>query len=252
MLARERQSKIIEITDSRGSISAIELMEILNASESTIRRDLSVLDEKGLINRVHGGAVSVYQIIRTTDEAIESRKSQNIEEKMQIARYAASLIEAGDFVYIDAGTTTELLIDYIDVRGAYFVTNALGHAKKLAAKGYKVYVPGGEFKVETEAIVGEEALESIQKYNFTKGFWGTNGITVKNGFTTPESKEAMIKKKSMENCKNRYVLADASKFDSISGIMFAHFDSANVITTQANGSYAKYKNVININPKERG
>ena len=73
------------------------------------------------------------------------------------------------------------------------------NAKRISDRGYTVYILGGEFKSTTEAIVGDEAVVTLDKYNFTKGFWGTNGITVKNGFTTPEIKEAMVKKKSMEN-----------------------------------------------------
>lgn len=102
-----------------------------------------------------------------------------------------------------------------------FVTNAITHAKKLAQKGCIVYILGGEFKTVTEAIVGEEAVSSVEKYNFTKGFWGANGISVQRGFSTPELKEALVKKRSMENCRECYILADDSKFNQISSVTFA-------------------------------
>ena len=166
---------------------------------------------------------------------------------MTIARYAAGLITAGDFVYIDAGTTTDLMIDYITDKNAVFVTNAVTHAKKLAGRGFTVYILGGEFKAVTEAIVGEEAVASLEKYNFTKGFWGTNGITRERGFSTPEVKEAMVKQKSMQNCKQRYVLADTSKFNQISSVTFAPFESAQIITTGlGQTAFKKCKNVIQI------
>lgn len=92
-------------------------------------------------------------------------------------------------------------------RQAVFVTNAIGHAKKLAEHGCKVYILGGEFKAVTEAIVGEEAVFTLDKYNFTKGFWGANGVSLQRGFSTPELKEAMVKRKSMENCRDCYILA---------------------------------------------
>lgn len=85
---------------------------------------------------------------------------------------------------------------------------------------------------------------TLDKYNFTKGFWGTNGITVKNGFTTPEIKEAMVKKKSMENSKEKYILADDSKFSQVSSIKFANFEDAVIITNAlSNDNYKKYKNI---------
>lgn len=147
-------------------------------------------------------------------------------------------------MYIDAGTTTELMINYIEAQDAVFVTNSLTNAKKLSEKGYTVYILGGEFKSITEAIVGDEAVFELDKYNFTKGFWGANGINVKNGFTTPEIKEAMVKKKSMENSKEKYILADESKFSQISSIKFGEFKDAVIITNKiSNENYKKYKNI---------
>lgn len=244
MLAEERFSKILSIIEEAGSVTVQDLMEELGASESTIRRDLNTMDANGLLVKVFGGAVAKNTNIRTQDENVDNRKLQNIEEKVAIAKYAAGLIQSGDFVYIDAGTSTELVIDYIKVMNVTFVTNSLTHAKKLSDKGYTVYILGGEFKSTTEAIVGEEAVETLDKYNFTKGFWGTNGVSITKGFSTPEVKEAMVKKKSMENCKERYVLADSSKFSQISSVKFSEFENATIITTELkNASYKKYKNI---------
>ena len=194
MLAEERFSRILNIIDSMGSATVQQLMDELDASESTIRRDLVAMDKKGYLTKVHGGAISNNSNIHTQDENFTSRQMVNHDEKEAIAKYAASLIKNHDFVYIDAGTTTELMINYIEAQDAVFVTNSLTNAKKLSEKGYTVYILGGEFKSITEAIVGDEAVFALDKYNFTKGFWGANGINVKNGFTTPEIKEAMVKK----------------------------------------------------------
>lgn len=242
MLAEERFAIILDIIEKQGSATVSELMKALDASESTIRRDLSLLNKNGSVIKVHGGAVSKKQNITTRDENVSFRQTKNAEEKLTIAKYAAGLIEPKDFVYLDAGTTTEMMIEFLNTTEATFVTNAISHAKKIAAKGCRVYILGGEFKSTTEAIVGEEAVETLEKYNFTKGFWGTNGVTPENGFTTPEIKEAMVKKKSMEHCKECYVLADASKFEEISSIKFAEFDAATIITTEYH-SQKKYKNV---------
>ena len=175
------------------------------------------------------------------------RRERNKGAKEKIAKYAAGLIEPGDFVYIDAGTTTDLMIDFITVRQAVFVTNAITHAKKLAQKGCTVYILGGEFKTVTEAIVGEEAVSSVEKYNFTKGFWGANGISMQRGFSTPELKEAMVKRKSMENCRDCYILADESKFSQISSVTFAPFEKATVITTELKQEiYKDCSNIIKV------
>ena len=186
---------------------------------------------------VHSGdSISVYPAPTISDTV-----------KEKIAEYAAGLIQAGDFVYLDAGTTTEFMIDYITERRAVFVTNAIIHAKKLAEKGFTVYILGGEFKAVTEAIVGEEAVVTLEKYNFTKGFWGTNGVSLQKGFSTPELKEALVKKKSMESCQNCYVLADKSKFNQISSVTFAAFENATVITNDmATAAFQKCKNIINL------
>lgn len=244
MLAEERFSRILNIIDSMGSATVQQLMDELDASESTIRRDLVAMDKKGYLTKVHGGAISNNSNIHTQDENFTSRQIVNHDEKEEIAKYAASLIKNHDFVYIDAGTTTELMINYIEAQDAVFVTNSLINAKKLSGKGYTVYILGGEFKYITEAIVGDEAVFELDKYNFTKGFWGANGINVKNGFTTPEIKEAMVKKKSMENSKEKYILADESKFSQISSIKFGEFKDAVIITNKiSNENYKKYKNI---------
>lgn len=247
MLTEERFAKILSILESMGSVTVQQLMTELDASESTIRRDLTALDAGGQLIKVHGGAVLKNTVYSTRDDEVVHRKAQNKEAKEVIAKYAAGLVEPGDFVYIDAGTTTERMIDYLSQKNAVFVTNAITHAKKLAGKGFTVYILGGEFKAVTEAIVGEEAVATLEKYNFTKGFWGTNGICLQRGFSTPELKEAMVKRKSMENCKQRYVLADESKFNQISSVTFGDFESASVITTELKQkAFRNCKNIIQV------
>ena len=247
MLAEERFGKILSLLKSAGSITVQQLMDELNVSESTIRRDLTTLDANGQLTKVHGGALLRSGEYDTRDDEVMHRKEQNREAKEKIARYAAELIRPGDFVYLDAGTTTEWMIDSVTAKQAVFVTNAITHAKRLADRGFMVYILGGEFKAVTEAIVGEEAVATVGKYNFTKGFWGTNGISIQRGFSTPELKEAMVKKKSMENCMECYVLADESKFGKISSVTFAPFERATVITTGlGQAAFSKCRNIINL------
>lgn len=247
MLTEERFARILTILERMGSVTVQQLMTELDASESTIRRDLNALDTAGQLTKVHGGAIAKTTAYSTMDDEVVHRKEQNKEAKARVAKYAAGLIEPGDFVYLDAGTTTEQMIDYIEVKNAVFVTNAITHARLLSEKGYTVYILGGEFKAVTEAIVGEEAVASLDKYNFTKGFWGTNAVSLTKGFSTPEPKEALVKKRSMENCRKCYILADASKFNKISNVTFAGFESADILTTDLTaGVYLEKANVINL------
>ncbi|MQN02134.1 MAG: DeoR/GlpR transcriptional regulator [Lachnospiraceae bacterium] len=244
MLTEERFAKIISAVDSKGSVTVAELMKLLGASESTVRRDLDELDSEGRITRVRGGAISKTGSLTSKDEEISKRKGQKQKEKATIGSYAASLIKPGDFVYIDAGTTTEQMLSYITEHDATFVTNAVNHAMVLASEGFKVYILGGEFKRITEAIVGEEALDSLNKYNFTKGFFGANGITRKEGFTTPELKEAMVKRQAFLSCKDRYVLADDTKFGTVSAIGFGDFERATIITDKlTKRGFKGFKNI---------
>ena len=153
MLTEERYAKILELLDQKGSVTITGLVERIGTSESTIRRDLNELDRLGRIEKVRGGAISIDGPgLTTKDDEVLLRKGRNVKEKNMVAKYAASLIEPGDMIYLDAGTTTELMIDYLTEKSAVFVTNAVGHAKKLAAMGVTVYLLGGEFKSTTEEI----------------------------------------------------------------------------------------------------
>ncbi|MCR5641324.1 MAG: DeoR/GlpR family DNA-binding transcription regulator [Lachnospiraceae bacterium] len=247
MLTEERFARILSLIDRKGSATVTELMKEIDASESTIRRDLETLDKTGQLIKVRGGAISKNGSYTTRDDEVVLRQQRNVDAKESIAKYAASLIENRDFVYIDAGTTTEKMLRYITNREAIYVTNAVSHAMKLAAIGCTVFILGGEFKYATEAIVGEEAIASLSKYNFTKGFFGANGITEKNGFTTPEIKEALIKRQAMASCKESYVLADHSKFGQISAVSFGQVEDATIITDQTDETMKNtYKNLVEV------
>ena len=240
MLNQERFEKIVELANQRGSITSQELTRLLGASESTIRRDLNTLAKNGKIFKVHGGAVALGHAVRLQDEDLYSRQQLYAEEKKKIARAAAALIEDGDLVYLDAGSTTEYVIEYIRDVKAVFVTNAAGHARALAKRGLPVYLPGGRMKPVTEAIVGTETVLSLGKYNFSKGFFGTNGISIENGLTTPDIEEAAVKELAASRCMKRYVLCDASKFDRAASVRFGKITDFHIIAGKVPGTYQKY------------
>ncbi len=244
MLAEERKAKIVNYINEKSAVTAAELMKEFDASEATIRRDLTELDLKGLITKVHGGAVSAPSQI-LTDNMVSERAELNHDEKVKIAQYAAKLIKDNDYVYLDAGTTTGLMIDFITAKNITIVTNAILHAYKLVNLGFKVYLTGGFLKAETEALVGPSCFDIAEKYNFSIGFFGANGVSHKNGITTPDIEEAKIKELAIAHTRNPYVLSDPSKFHVTAPVRFAQFSDITIITTDSvNANYKKDSNVI--------
>lgn len=250
MLAEERFSKILSIVEEKKSVTVTELTEFLDTSESTIRRDLTALDKRGKLIKVHGGATVTDMEYMTKDSEVSVRQDLNKEEKQRIAQYAAGLIQRKDFVYIDAGTSTECLVEQIAEREAVYVTNGIVHARKLLQKGCRVFLLGGELKKETEALIGAEAVNSLQKYNFTKGFFGANGVHNEYGITTPDLNEAAVKERAFRQCRKTYVLADSSKIGKISLVRFAELKETEILTTALRkGEYQKYKNIVEVDAK---
>ena len=247
MLAEERYNEILRLVNEKKTVTVQELTEVLDTSESTIRRDLTTLHKKGSLIKVHGGATALSVEGMTRDASLTVSRDMNIEEKVAIAKYAAALIEKDDFVYLDAGSSVDLMIDYIVEQEAIYVTNAIGHAQKLLQKGCRVFLLGGELKEVTEAIVGAQAIDSLKRYNFTKGFFGANGVHRERGLTTPDITEALVKEKAMEQCANRYVLADSTKINQISSVTFAGFEEGMILTTRLrDASYKACKNILEV------
>ena len=244
MLAEDRLEKIVSLVNEHGSITATELMQLLDASESTIRRDLTRLAQLGRIVKVHGGATAVNRTVVSADQTVYEKYSVHLEEKTAIARFAATLIGPDDFVYIDAGSTTERLVDFITETRATYFTNSISVAHTLLSKGCRVLVPAGELKPVTEALVGEQTVETLRRYHFTVGFFGANGATPDEGFTTPETGEALVKSTALAQTLRPYVLCDSSKFSMVSPVTFADFDDATVVTDTLPSGLEEYANII--------
>ncbi len=244
MLTQDRQSKILSILNEQGSVTVTRLTEMLSSSESTIRRDLTALANEGKLNKVHGGATVLNQEFIRLEDNIEQKLTKNIDKKKNIAKYAAEQIKDDDFVFIDAGTTTLLMTSYLKNSKATFVTNGVDHAKQLAQNGCKAIVLGGLLKQSTEAIIGLVAATNLQKYSFTKAFLGANGISEKQGYTTPDTEEAMLKAVAAERSFVSYVLADCSKFERVSAVTFGTLDSACIITDKCENEKIKKLTVV--------
>lgn len=230
MLQNERHERILAKLRKHNTVKVTALAKELGISESTIRRDINELDHAGKLKKVFGGATAVNGDITFGEADVSQKITINVEEKELIARYAASLIQDNDFVYIDAGTTTEKMIDYLDKRNVTYVTNGITHARKLARMGFNVQIVGGLLRHSTEAVIGAAAIEAVRCLNFTKCFMGTNGVSIDRGLTTPDIGEAAIKAAVMKKAYKSFVLADHTKFGCISPVTFADLDDACIIT----------------------
>ena len=248
MLTSDRQNEILKIVNRDGSATVADLTEKLSASESTIRRDLIQLDSEGKLKKVHGGANSISDSFSSVEYDMDTKSALNTEQKEKIGRYAATLINDDDLVFIDAGSSTMQLVDSLGQSKAVFVTNGVAHAKKLIKKGLKVFVIGSELKLSTEAIIGIEAVSNIEKFNFTKAFIGTNGISVSRGFSTTDVEEALLKRRVCELSYMTFVLADSSKFGVVSAVSFADIKKCCIITDSQQKPEFHNETIIKIAP----
>ena len=220
MLAEERFALILEQLNEKRTVTVQQLCEALHTSESTIRRDLTELDRQG---------------------RLEAKETLAVTEKRSIAAAAAALITAEDFVFIDAGTTTLELVRALTGAAlkATYVTNGVAHARLLAQKGCRVYLPGGLLRPQTEAIVGAPAVSSIQQYNFTKAFMGANGVALEAGFTTPDPEEAAVKAAAVHRARESWFLVDDAKFAKIYPAVITDLHGGAILTNRCPNS--KYK-----------
>lgn len=241
MLTGERQSRILELVNRQKSVKLTEICSVLDISESTARRDLKELAERNLLIKVHGGAMAKDDNVFNIEANVEEKSTMNVEEKRTIGKYAASLVKDGDYIFLDAGTTTECMIDFMPTVDAVFVTNGLAHALRLAKKGLKVILTGGSVKAATEALVGAECIRSIVRMNYSKCFIGANGVSQTRGITTPDITEASIKEAAINYSDQVYILADHTKFDVITAVRFAELGTGTIITDSVKNK--KYKNI---------
>ncbi len=230
MLAEERFSMILQLLKEKRTATVSECSEITGASEATVRRDLNLLHKQGRLIKVHGGATILDNTFVMGERDVSTKSQLNVEEKKRIAAYAARQIEEEDFVFLDAGTTTLYMVEYIANTNAVFVTNGIEHARRLMEKGARVYVVEGHLKTGTEAITGSQTVDCMMRYNFTKAFLGMNGVSVRAGYTTPDPEEAMVKITALKKSYITYVLADHSKFGKVSSVSVAPLSGASIIT----------------------
>lgn len=234
MLAEERFALILDLLTEKRTATVQELCEALNASESTIRRDLTELDRQGRLNKVHGGATLPNGQFLADEPTMAAKESLAVSQKQSIAEAAAALITAEDFVYVDAGTSTLAMVRALSgpALEAHYVTNGIAHARLLAQKSCHVCLPGGLLRPRTEAIIGAAAVTALQQFNFTKAFMGANGVAMDAGFTTPDPEEAAVKAAAIRRARQIWFLTDDSKFGRIYPVVISALRDAAILTNR--------------------
>lgn len=245
MITAERHHIILDLLTRNGVVDLQSLVQRTKSSESTIRRDLALLEEQGLLKRIHGGATLPYSKI--DEPNLQDKSSKNLHDKQLIAQAAASMIHDGDCIYLDAGTTVSEMIPFFNTKNIVIVTNGVMHVDALASANITTYLIGGRIKTNTKAIVGSVAQENLKKYRFDKCFLGINGINTKYGFTTPDPEEAILKKIAMDLAEETFVLADKSKFTETFFAKVADIETANIITANVdNEAISEYLEKTNM------
>lgn len=229
---RDRIEKIMEILARKGYQSVSELATELKVSDMTVRRYLDRLEEKGQIKRTHGGAYAGQEMIEV-DYRI--RETIDREKKEAIGRMAFSLIQPGESVFIDAGTTPSFLAHAIDdTRRITVVTNSLVAASALEMRtSVQCLLLGGMVHGATHSVVGQMAEESLAHFRFNRAFLGTSAIDLESGLSQGTLEEVPIKRKAAQQSRQVVVLADSSKFNRQATFLFMPLDSVHAIITDS-------------------
>lgn len=210
MFAEERRERILAMLQAEGKVEVKEISKSLRVSEATIRRDLTELEQMQLLKRTHGGAIPN---IRATHEAsYQAREVENIDCKRMIAQAAVKLIQPEEVVFLDAGTTNmEIARLLTPEQNITVVTNAINTAQQVASIGLPLIIIGGELRPTTQAMVGMYSEMMLREIHVDRLFLGTNGISFKQGMTTPNVNEAMTKRAMVRQSKQVFVTADHTK-----------------------------------------
>lgn len=236
----ERQQAIAAAVISRGRASVAELAQAYDVTTETVRRDLAVLDQAGLLRRVHGGAVPT-RALHLIEPSVEAREATRAAEKRAVALAAAQFLpQSGATVVFDAGTTTAQLAALLPPeRDLLVITNSVPITTRLAARGsVSVQLLGGRVRGLTQATVGDQAVAALSSLRVDVAFIGTNGITARHGLSTPDPDEAAVKR-AMVNCANFVVVvADSSKIGREEFVSFAPLAAIDVLVTSSDISAA--------------
>lgn len=227
MALNQRRTKILNLIREDGHAKVQDLSEIFNVTDVTIRQDLDTLEKLGYIQREHGGAF--LKDIGSFAKTQQLFNQTHMEEKKEIAHKALQLINEGDSIILDSGsTTTEIAKLLVNFKELTVITNALNIALLLGENhGINLIVTGGEFKAPTLSLTGKMAADSFKNIRVNKLFLATAGISSDMRLTYPSINDLVVKSAMIEVSDKIYLVADSSKlgvssFASLSSISLFH------------------------------
>jgi DeoR/GlpR family transcriptional regulator of sugar metabolism len=231
MLARERRNRILELIDEEGSVAVDELALRFDVSEMTIRRDLRLLQKNGFLRRVHGGATSNRG--RSYEPPFLLRATEHNDAKAAIGKKAADLVQDGDSIALDVGTTTLELARHLEDRQNLTVITPSLHIANLLANhpGIRLILPGGVVRPGELSMVGRLTEDALEGFFIDKLFLGIGGIDLEAGLTEFNVDDSQVKQALIRRAKECIVLTDSSKFGNIAFAAVAPLDAVHTIIT---------------------
>jgi DeoR family fructose operon transcriptional repressor len=227
--AAERQQRIIADARSAGRVEVSSLADSLGVTPETIRRDLSALERRGSLRRVHGGAIPVERL--EVEPTLATRVSRLGDVKRRIAARALDEVPEGGSILLDSGSTTQALAELLPPdREITVVTNSLSVAATLSPHPrISLYLVGGRIRTKTGAAVGDWAVRALEDVTVDVAFLGTNGLSVRRGLTTPDQAEAAVKRAMVASARTSILVADSSKAGDDHLHRFAHLEEIDVL-----------------------
>ncbi|WP_026907841.1 DeoR/GlpR family DNA-binding transcription regulator [Paucisalibacillus globulus] len=212
MQPSERRKWLLKKIQVNGKVEIDQLSEELDVSAMTIRRDLDQLEEEGKVIRVHGGAVGANSLTKETP--FLTKEGRNIEQKRMIAQKALSLIQDGQTILLDSGTTTIELARLLKTKNHLTViTNDIKIAAELVDSKLKVIVTGGELQNDVGALFGPQAHHFLNQIHVDLFFLGAHAIDLEAGITSPTFEKSLIKQLMIKAAARTWLLADSSKLN---------------------------------------
>lgn len=235
MAADNRKQQILDLIKKDGSVKVTQLSELLDVSEVTVRNYLADMESKGLLSRVHGGAVSSYKPYYSMN--MTQRLETNQTQKVEIAQKIAAMIEPNDTIMLNSGTTTLLTfrkfpVDY----NLNIVTNSIAIALEASSNpNYNVVLIGGSINTKYQFSYGHDAITQLRNYHAEKLILSVDGVDVKRGFTTYYDKESSIDRAMIEQSAYCIIAADSSKFGNNAFAKISDLSVADCIVTNSAG-----------------
>lgn len=237
MIAEERRLQIIQILkQSEKSLALVtDLASRLNVSGMTIRRDLEWLEAMSLVQRVHGGAI--LRVGEIHWDSFVDRRDEYYREKQAIGLAAAQLVQPGEKIILDAGTTTlQVARNLGEISKLTVITNALPIAEDLARllQDGQVILPGGELRFGELCLVGPAAIQSISQYLPDKLFLSCAGFTIREGVTEPDIIEVQVKQAMIRAARQVILVADSSKWSKLTFGLIAPIRAIHTVVSDDN------------------